>query len=80
MDVFKCRHMVMRAGRNVGHFNGDLVFIEGAPHIVIEWEDRPDGSHPAVTVPLDPAKLHPLNWPDVQYIYEAAIQDPRVLD
>lgn len=80
MEVHKCRHILLRAGQNVGHCVSDLVFLEGVPHIVIEWEDRPAGQHPAVTVKLDPEKLHPLNWPEVKYLYELPVEDPRSLD
>ncbi len=80
MEVHKCRHTLTRAGQNIGHCDSDLVFIDGVPHLVIEWEDRQDGPHPAVTVKLDPEKLKVLDWPGVKYLYEMPVEDPRRLD
>lgn len=78
--VSKVRHTMIRAGRNVGHFNSDLIFIKDVPTIVIEWQTRPGGDVPAVTVSLDPAHLHPLGWKSADYVYELPVEDPRQLD
>jgi hypothetical protein len=37
----------------------------------------PHGDYPAVTVTLDPACLHKINWPEAEYLYELSIEDPR---
>ncbi len=78
-EVFKVRHTMMRGGKNVGHFNSDLIFLDGVPTIVIEWEVRPDGDVPAVAVALDPQHLHKLNWKSADYLYEFPVVDPRPL-
>jgi len=77
--VYKVRHTLIRAGKNVGHFESDLIFEKGIPFVVIEWEDTPTGSNPIVKVQLDPTYLHELNWETVDYLYEYPIEDPRRL-
>jgi hypothetical protein len=44
---------------------------------VLVWEQCPHGDYPAVTVTLDPAYLHKINWPEAEYLYELSIEDPR---
>jgi hypothetical protein len=39
-------------------FNSDLIFLAGAPIVVLAWEQRSFGNYPAVTVHLDPMHLH----------------------
>lgn len=78
--VTTVRHTLKRAGKNVGHFNSDLIFVDQVPTIVIEWTIRPDGDLPAVTVPLDPAHLRKLDWPEAEYAYVLAVEDPRRFD
>jgi hypothetical protein len=75
--VYKVRHTLIRAGRNVGHFESDLIFEKDIPFIVIEWEDTLTSSNPIVKVQLDPKYLHKLNWKTVDYLYEYPIEDPR---
>ena len=81
MEVTKVHCLVSRAGSIVGHFNADMVFISGVPHIVFEWEPQPDGTEkPAHLVALDPALLHPLlGWGEVTHSYEGPVVDPRML-
>jgi hypothetical protein len=72
----KVRIRMPHAGGEV-MFNSDLIFLAGAPIVVLVWEQRPFGNYPAVTVPLDSAYLHKVNLPDAEYLYELPIQDPR---
>lgn len=73
----KVRHTIFGKGKTLGYFNSDLIFIKDIPHIVLLWTDYPNGkSEPAYTVAIDSAKLHPLNWPDVQFLYELPIELP----
>jgi hypothetical protein len=51
-----------RAGKHLGHFNSDLIFVSGIPMVVIEWKSSPQGDPPAIRVPLDPAYLHEIGW------------------
>ena len=30
-----------------------------------------------MTVALDPAYLHKINWPEAEYLYELSVEDPR---
>lgn len=36
MEVTQVRCLVSRAGSIAGHFNADMVFISGVPHVVFE--------------------------------------------
>lgn len=73
----KVRHTLIRNGKNIGHFNSDLIYIKDVPHIVLEWLVFPNGDEiPAVSVALDSSKLHPLDWTDVQYLYEFPVEWP----
>jgi len=62
-----------RSGQH-GYYTSDLIFIDGVPHIVLEWS----GDKPETTVPLDPAHLV---GPDGagSYYYGPEIEDPRPL-
>lgn len=59
------------------HANTDLIFVGDVPTLVVEWEARPDGDLPLVTIPLDPQHLQPLkNWPHVDFLYDLPIVQP----
>lgn len=76
-QVTKVRHLVTRSGQMLGHCNSDMVFIDGAPFVVLEWGDYPDGeSVPLVTVQLDPKQLDRLDWDEAEYMYQSPIEDP----
>ena len=77
--VTKIRCLVSRAGLIAGHFDADMIFIGGVPHVVFEWEPQPDGSEkPVHVVALDPKQLHPLNgWGEITHLYESPVEDPR---
>jgi hypothetical protein len=77
--VTKVWHTMTRAGKNLGHFNSDLIFVDGVPTIVVEWLVQPDGDIPKVTIPLDPQFLRKLRWEDAEYLYEFPVEDPRRL-
>lgn len=79
LKVYKVQVLIRRSG-HTGLYVGDLIFRDGTPTVVIEWEDRPSGSTPSVVVALDPAYLHELDGPNVNYVYERPIEDPRRLD
>jgi hypothetical protein len=72
----KVRIRMPRLGGEV-MLNSDLIFLAGAPIVVLAWEQRPFGNYPAVTVHLDPMYLHKANLPDAEYLYELPIEDPR---
>ena len=75
--VTKVRHPTMGDGKVQCYVNSDLIFLERVPVAVLVWEQRPDGDYPAVTVTLDPAYLHKINWPEAEYLYELSVEDPR---
>ena len=60
-----------------GRPSPDLIFLAGAPIVVLLWEQRPFGNYPAVTVTLDSKYLHKTDLPDAEYLYELPIEDPR---
>jgi hypothetical protein len=70
-QVSKVYHFMNNSGQN-GYYESDLIFIDGTPHIVIEWR----GNEPDTTVALDPAELA---GPDSarSYFYGPSIEDPR---
>ncbi len=75
--VTKVRHRLSRGGENWGYVNSDLIFLSGVPTIVLVWEGSRFFDYPAVTVSLDARFLHQINWPEAEYLYEHAIEDPR---
>ena len=72
--------MSRRGVKAYHHDNADLIWVSGVPTVVVEWDVRPDGDVPAVTIPLDPHGLSKLGWEKAEYLYSEAIQDPRALD
>lgn len=81
MDVTKMRCTVLRAGVNVGQFDADLIFIDGRPYAVFEWQISLDGSQtPIHMVALDPSLLQYLiGWGEITHLYETPVEDPRKL-
>ncbi len=75
--VTKARHLLTSGGKSFGYVNSDLISLVGIPTIVLVWEERSFGHHPAVTVSLDPKFLHRINWPEAEYLYEHAVEDRR---
>ena len=74
--VTTVRHTLLTT-KGWAHFNSDLIFVDGVPTVVLEWEMNPDGDLPAVTIQLDPQRLHKLVWPKAEYMYEDGLEDPR---
>ena len=73
----KVRHTLVRDGKNLGHYNSDLVYIREIPHAVLEWLVLPDGAEqPSICVALDSSKLHSLPWQSAQFYYELPIVWP----
>lgn len=81
MDVTKMRCTVIRAGANVGHFVADLIFIDGHPYAVFEWQTNLDGGQdPIHMVALDPNILQEVTgWGEITHLYEIPVEDPRKL-
>jgi hypothetical protein len=44
--VYKVWHTLRRAGKNVGHFTSDLIFLDEIPTIVFEWDLTSEGDVP----------------------------------
>jgi hypothetical protein len=70
-------HHTMNTAEGYAHFNSDLIFVGKIPTVVLEWEILPDGDHPGTTVPLDRNRLHKVDWPNAEYMYEDPIEHPR---
>ncbi len=81
MVKYKVRHIACQNGKYF-HCDTDLVFIKDTPHIVLKWLENPDGEDvPSTVVALDSSKLKPLNFSDVQYLYEGnQIELPDIID
>jgi hypothetical protein len=76
--VKRVRLLTYRRGQSgpYQHTNADLIFVDGVPTVVIEWDVRPGGDLPLVTAPLDPQHLQDLGWADADFLYDGAIEIP----
>jgi hypothetical protein len=72
--VMRARHMT-GPGPMYRQDSSELMFVGDAPVIVVEWDAA--RRSPAVTIPLDPAFLHRIDWEDAQYVYERPVEFPR---
>lgn len=55
----------------------DLIFLDGEPHVVLDWAGPPDRQHPLVMQKLDPQRLVTLQDGAVDFLYDGQIADPR---
>jgi hypothetical protein len=55
----------------------DLIFLNGQPHLVLDWAGPPDMKHPHVSVALDPARLSEAPGSGADFLYDGVIEDPR---
>lgn len=81
MEISKIRTLVSRAGEMQGIFVVDLVYLDGIPYAVFEWEKK-EGADPVplYKVRLDPRGLMPLppgGNSNLQYQYRVSVEDPR---
>jgi hypothetical protein len=77
----RVRCIMMTCERTLpGHSNSDLIFVDGAPRIVVEWNVLSKGKCSGVVIPLDPRFLHKIDWEDAEYVYELPVKDPRRFD
>lgn len=77
--VHTVRHILTRGEWTVGHFETDMIFVDGVPTLVFEWETTPDGESPVATAQLDPKYLHKFEFGSADYLYEFPVEDPRPL-
>jgi hypothetical protein len=54
----------LRVGKANFICESDLIFLDGQPFVVLDWEGPPENQHPAPTLPLDPAQLEPSQGDD----------------
>ncbi len=81
MEISKIRTLVSRAGEMQGLVIVDLVYLDGIPYAVFEWDKR-EGADPIplYKVRLDPRGLMPLPPganSDLKYQYRISVEDPR---
>ena len=81
MEISKIRTLVSRAGEMQGLVIVDLVYLDGIPYAVFEW-DKKEGADPVplYNVLLDPLGLMPLPPSansDLKYQYRISVEDPR---
>lgn len=73
--VYRVMHFLVIGGRRITS-ESDMIFVNGHPEIVLEW--TPPGDHPpALTVPLDPARLQARPGPQGYFVYDGDVVDPR---
>lgn len=64
-----------------GNQDGGMVFIDGVPHLVLEWceaSGAPSNEWPSVTVELNPKNLEKLGPPfQADFLYQQSVEDPR---
>lgn len=78
--VYVLHCLVDRAGRTIGHFHADMIFIQEVPHVAFEWEVSPNGDErPVHLAELDPRFLHKVQDQLIDYMYEYPVKDPRPL-
>lgn len=76
MDERKVLTVAFRTATSIRF--GDMVFIDGQPHVVWEWE----GDQPRTTTPLDPKYLEIQPGrvpPQADAVYSREVEDPRKL-
>ncbi len=83
MEISKIRTLVSRAGEMQGIFVVDLVYLDGIPYAVFEWEKK-EGADPVplYKVRLDPRGLMPLppgGDSNLQYQYRVSVEDPETV-
>ena len=81
MEISKIRTLVTRAGEMQGLVVVDLVYVDGIPYAVFEWENK-EGTDPLplYKVRLDPRgliELPPSDNSNLKYQYRVSIEDPR---
>ncbi len=81
MEISKIRTLVTRAGEMQGLIVVDLVYLDGIPYAVFEWENQEGADpFPLYKVRLDPRgliELPPSKNSDLKYQYRVSIEDPR---
>ena len=81
MEFAKIRTLVSRSGEIQGVFVVDLVYIDGVPYAVFEWENKEDAEPtPLYKVRLDPRglmQLPPGGSNGETYQYRVSVEDPR---
>ncbi len=57
--------------------SGDMVFLDGVPHLVWEWHEQASNEHPGITVQLDPRFLQRADGAGgVDFVYGPPVQAP----
>ncbi|EEO28726.2 hypothetical protein [Oxalobacter paraformigenes] len=81
MEISKIRTLVTRAGEMQGLVVVDLVYLDGIPYAVFEWENKEGADpFPLYKVRLDPRgliELPPSDTSNLKYQYRVSIEDPR---
>lgn len=81
MEISKIRTLVSRSGEIQGVFVVDLVYLDGVPYAVFEWENKESAEPvPLYKVRLDPRGLMPLPPGGANgetYQYRVSVEDPR---
>jgi len=75
--IYKCWHVLKSKGSTVPAVT-DPMLIQGVPNLILKWElTAHEDDHPAVTVPVDPARLKGVDGSADCTLEGEAVQDPR---
>lgn len=78
MDETKLWRVTFRSGNTIR--TGDMVFIDGTPHVVWEWHQDAANEYPGVTTKLDRRHLQTDRAhlpPGIDAVYGRDVPDPR---
>jgi hypothetical protein len=77
----KCRiqYFLVR-GEHQDLRESDLILLEGAHVVVLEWADPPHNEQPSIYLPLDPEHLRAPSEADGLFHYTDPLVDPRKPD
>jgi hypothetical protein len=76
LGIYRVAHTIIKDGVRFTA-ESDLIFLEGEPHIVLEWGGPPDKQFPLVFEKLDPQRLQEPSNPMQPFSYYGDIVDPR---
>lgn len=76
--IYRVKARIMRDG-NLQNAEGDLIFLEDGPTLVLEWSFPPENLQvPALTLKLDPSFLEQDPAQELGYFrYHGELFDPR---
>lgn len=68
--VYVLRTLINKNGKCYGHFNVDMLMLDGVYFAIFEWENHKDGQRPKFFCEIDPLKLVAMNWKSCDFQYQ----------